>query len=179
MGEDEFDIAIVRFHKALKILEFHQGPDTLEAGAIHDGLGRAYQQIKKKGEARKHFRRVLEILPEDSPHYGTALNNMAGSLSDLMKDKEAMKLYRKALAFEEARLGPEHPEVLQVLYNLASCLFDLKRLDEAEEKYRRALTIAEGHFDSEHWQVYRAQTGLERVLAKKKEPKQKRKRRRK
>ena len=54
---------------------------------------------------------------------------------------EAEPLYRRALAIDEATLGPEHPGVARDLNNLAALLGDAGRPAEAEPLMRRVLAI--------------------------------------
>ena len=50
---------------------------------------------------------------------------------------------RRALAIDEKRAGPDHPDVAIELNNLAQLLQATNRLGEAEPLYRRALAIDE------------------------------------
>ncbi len=72
---------------------------------------------------------------------------LANWLSDCGRRMEAEVFYRRALAMEERRYGPNHPEVAPRLRDLAADLRGLRRLDEAEALYRRALAIAESRHD--------------------------------
>jgi tetratricopeptide (TPR) repeat protein len=64
--------------------------------------------------------------------------------------KEAEPLYRRALAINEASLGPNHPEVATKLNNLAELLRVTNRLSEAEPLLRRALAIDEASLGPNH-----------------------------
>ena len=63
---------------------------------------------------------------------------------------DAEPLMRRALAIDEASLGPGHPEVAIRLNNLAQLLQATNRLAEAEPLMRRALAIDEKSFGTEH-----------------------------
>ena len=63
---------------------------------------------------------------------------------------EAEPLYRRALAIDEKRSGPDHPNVATDLNNLALLLKETNRHAEAEPLYRRALAIAEKSFGPDH-----------------------------
>jgi hypothetical protein len=54
---------------------------------------------------------------------------------------EAEPLLRRALAIDEASLGPEHPDVARDLNNLAQLLQATNRLAEAQPLSRRMLLI--------------------------------------
>jgi len=63
---------------------------------------------------------------------------------------EAEPLMRRALAIDEASLGPDHPDVALDLNNLAQLLKDTNRLTEAEPLMRRALAIDETNLGPDH-----------------------------
>lgn len=69
------------------------------------------------------------------------MNNLALVLHDTNRLAEAELLYRRALAIDEKRYGPEHPNVSLRLNNLAQLLKDTSRLNEAEPLMRRGLAI--------------------------------------
>jgi tetratricopeptide (TPR) repeat protein len=54
---------------------------------------------------------------------------------------EAETMFRRALAMQDALLGPEHPELFSTLSNLADCYRRQHRYAEAEPLFRRALEI--------------------------------------
>jgi tetratricopeptide (TPR) repeat protein len=64
--------------------------------------------------------------------------------------ERAETLYRRAIALDEASLGPDHPFVAINLQNLADLDFDRKRFAEAESLYRRAIAIREKSLGPEH-----------------------------
>jgi tetratricopeptide (TPR) repeat protein len=75
----------------------------------------------------------------------TALNNVARAAFS-----QAEPLYERALAIDEARLGPEHPIVATLLNNLAHLLRVTNRPTEAEPLMRRALAIGEASLGPDH-----------------------------
>jgi tetratricopeptide (TPR) repeat protein len=62
----------------------------------------------------------------------------------------AERASRRALAIDEASLGPDHPTVAIRLNNLALLLRTTNRLGEAEPLYRRALAIDEASLGPDH-----------------------------
>jgi tetratricopeptide (TPR) repeat protein len=66
---------------------------------------------------------------------------------------EAEPFYRRALAIDEQRLGPNHPRVASHLNNLAQLLQAINRPDEAKVLYQRALAIDELSFGPSHPRV--------------------------
>jgi hypothetical protein len=69
---------------------------------------------------------------------------------DPLAEGEAEQLFRRALANDEANLGPDHPNVALRLVNLASLLQGTNRLDEAAPLFIRALAIFENSFGAQH-----------------------------
>jgi len=63
---------------------------------------------------------------------------------------DAGSLFRRALAIDEASLGPDHPNVARDLNNLAELLRATNRLAEAEPLYRRALAVDETSLGPNH-----------------------------
>ena len=59
-------------------------------------------------------------------------------------------MFRRALAIDEASLGPDHPNVAVGLSNLAALLRATNRLAEAEPMFRRALAIDEASLGPDH-----------------------------
>ncbi len=76
----------------------------------------------------------------------------------------AEPLYRRTLAIEEARYGPNHPSVATCLNNLAALLSQTNRLEEAEPLYRRALAIGEVSYGQDHPDVAIAMNNLAGLL---------------
>jgi tetratricopeptide (TPR) repeat protein len=71
---------------------------------------------------------------------------------------------RRALAIDEASLGPDHPKVAIRLNNLGQLLQATGRLAEAEPLYRRALAIDEAAFGPDHPDVAIDLNSLGQVL---------------
>ncbi len=67
---------------------------------------------------------------------------------------------RRALALEEKRSGPDHPEVGVILQHLALLLMETDRPAEAEPLLRRVITIDEKFYGPDHPEVARDLTNL-------------------
>jgi tetratricopeptide (TPR) repeat protein len=63
---------------------------------------------------------------------------------------EAEPLFRRALAIDEKRFGPDHPNVATRLNNLGELLRETNRHAQAEPLIRRALAIDEKSFGPDH-----------------------------
>ncbi|WP_285713646.1 tetratricopeptide repeat protein [Erythrobacter oryzae] len=99
-----------------------------------------------------HGLRLFERTRDLGPYAAqtASYNEYAAILEALARFGEAEPLYRRALAIEEASLGPDHPNVATRLNNLAELLRTTNRLGEAEPLYRRALAIHEASRGPDH-----------------------------
>jgi tetratricopeptide (TPR) repeat protein len=78
------------------------------------------------------------------------LNNLAQLLQATHRLAEAEPLMRRAIAIDEKRYGPDHPDLARHLNNLARLLEDTGRLDEAEQHLRRAIAVFETSLGPDH-----------------------------
>ncbi|WP_420455615.1 FxSxx-COOH system tetratricopeptide repeat protein [Rubrivirga sp.] len=92
------------------------------------------------------------------------LDRMA-ALAQLQADyADAQALFERALALDEAALGPDHPNVAAALSNLGGVLRASGDLKGAEAAYRRALAIAEAAYGPDHPDVATTLNNLGLVL---------------
>ena len=77
---------------------------------------------------------------------------------------EAKRMYERALAIDEATLGPDHPNVAIRLNNLGNVLMDQGDLISAKALLERALAIDEATLDPNHPDVAIGLTNLGNVL---------------
>ena len=102
---------------------------------------------------------ALEVAGKHAPEFGNPdpTGRLINQLGQLMNEKaqfsEAEPLIRRILAIDEARLGPNHPDVSTGLINLGILLHTTNRSEEAEQLMWRALSIDEAHFGSNHPEV--------------------------
>ncbi|MCJ1334712.1 hypothetical protein MMC10_011424 [Thelotrema lepadinum] len=73
---------------------------------------------------------------------------------------EAEELYKRALAGNEEKLGPQHSDTLRTVHNLAIVYRNKGRYDEAKELYKRALAGNEEKLGPEHPNTLRTVEGL-------------------
>jgi CHAT domain-containing protein len=92
------------------------------------------------------------------------LSNLAALLRKTERLAEAEPLMRRALAIEEAAVGPDHPRVAVHLNNLAQVLVASGRAAEAEPLMRRSLAIDETRFGPNHPNVARNLNNLAQLL---------------
>ena len=63
---------------------------------------------------------------------------------------DALPLFERALAIDEATCGPDHPDVSAALNNLAGALRDLGHPEQAQPLLERALAIDEAIYGPDH-----------------------------
>jgi tetratricopeptide (TPR) repeat protein len=73
---------------------------------------------------------------------------------------EAVDSYRKALAIQEAAVGPDSTELAALVNSFAHCLRMAGSNGPAEEQYRRALALLEAKFGPDHPEAATAMANL-------------------
>ncbi len=156
---------LVRMHRLIQDL-VRQRWETEAAPALDQAtnqlLAHARQREDFIGNSSQKAATAWELSPlqefatlltsGESPQDGATIfaNNVAARLWDSARYLEAEPLMRRALAIDEASLGPDHPDVARDLNNLAQLLQATNRLDEAEPLMRRTLAIVEATFGPDH-----------------------------
>ena len=92
------------------------------------------------------------------------LDRAAGYLQGRARYADAQRLFERALAIREARLGSDHPETATSLHNLARVLHDQGDLDAARTLNRRALHIYETRLGPDHPDSVRSREQLAVVV---------------
>lgn len=77
---------------------------------------------------------------------------------------QAKALLEQALAIDEARLGPDHPNVAARLSNLGLVLHDVGNLEAARSAHKRALAVREARLGPDHPDVATSLSNLGTVL---------------
>jgi len=120
--------------------------------------------IEPSGEPELRAFEIDERTLGADPNVARDLNSLAALPQDTNRLAEAETLMRRALASDEATLGPNHPDVAIRLITLAALVRDTDRLAEAEPLMRRALEIDETTLGSEHPSVARDLNSLATLL---------------
>eukprot|EP00741_Cyanophora_paradoxa_P009148 tig00000145_g8860.t1 len=152
-----------------------EGHPFFAAAANNAGLH--FHARGRLSEAEQMLSRALAAreaaLGPEHASVGGALSNLAMVLEAQGRLEEATHLYRarprppappplpapshgrrqRAVAVDEAALGPGHPDAAATLNNLAMLLHRQERLGEAEGLYRRALGVYERSLGSDHPQA--------------------------
>ena len=123
LRESREDIALDRLQEAIKL-----APNYAPA---HTALGMLYAQLRQFEDAEKHYRRALQIVPDDS---GT-LNNYGLFLCQRERMDEALRMFDRAIA------NPVYqtPEIAHS--NAGTCLLQHGDSQRAETRFRQALQI--------------------------------------
>lgn len=108
-----------------------------------------------------YFERARERAdPSDAPVLTNAMTNRAIALSLRGDDKEAVEAFRGALAIQQERLGPDHPDVGRAELNLGAALIDVSDLAGAKQHLERALAILSGSADTLDTAIIRYNLGV-------------------
>jgi tetratricopeptide (TPR) repeat protein len=100
----------------------------------------------KEGDAAvqyEHERDLLERTDPGSLELGRAYLGLEYSYDQIGRFADARAAGERALAIEQAKLGPDHPEIALVLNNLGNIAQDEGAPDAARGFYERALAIRE------------------------------------
>lgn len=141
-------------------------PEARDGVAIRLRLGGVLRELARWSEAESELRAAVEEATElaDSVLLSGSLHQLALLLLDINHMTEAEPLFRRALAIDEQRFGPDDATVAIALNNLAQLLQDTNRLAEAEPLLRRALAINEQSFGPQHPNVAMSLNNLAHLL---------------
>jgi len=105
------------------------------------GLWRMMDEGRKAGERYRSAIEALEKSGADSAHIARLADRIGGFLRKMEYDADARPFIERALAWREANLGPNHPDVAESLHNLAELFRREKEFEAARPLYERALAI--------------------------------------
>ncbi|HEC22275.1 MAG TPA: tetratricopeptide repeat protein [Chloroflexi bacterium] len=123
------------------VKDAHDGGDVMrEYGYLND-LGYAHTMLGNLDEARRYFKRSLEISQElgDPAGEAAALNNIGAVYEREGKLADAQSYYERSLAIRE-KLGVLE-DTAEALNNVAGVLYVQGRLDDALSTFRRVLDM--------------------------------------
>ena len=83
-----------------------------------------------------------QVFGESHPHTLTSMNNLAMSLGEVGRHREALKLRTTVLEKTRRLQGPKHPDTITSMHDLACSLFDVGRRDEALALWKEAVPLA-------------------------------------
>jgi tetratricopeptide (TPR) repeat protein len=135
---------------------------TVVAAADWTELTRAGEWAFSRGDfarAEEAFRDALDAaqqLPPGDPRLETSLANLARLYEHRMRYLEAQPLFQLMLAAREARLGADHPALLEPLAAVARTSARIGDTPATEDSLVRWIDLAEatgGADATEHWQM--------------------------
>lgn len=101
--------------------------------SIHLTLADILDELKNHDEAEVHYRRALELSPDD----GAALTGLGRVMRNKGRDGEAEAAWRRVLEI--------NPDQIGAMVNLALLIMSRGRNTEAQAYLEKALTLAPGH----------------------------------
>jgi len=124
-------------------------------------LLRAYQSFEsakaanKVSEALKAGDVAVKLTDEGGDKQGAVelLRNMGDFAAQAGEDRPAAEYYQRALALQEAALGPDHPDLVPVLTALANLKLKDKRYSDAAALEQRILNIERRAYGEHHENV--------------------------
>ena len=123
MNQGDYELAMSKLKKALRFDE--------ENVNAHHYLAQLNHLLGERDEAEKHFRKALQLSPNDSALF----NNYGAFLCDTEKYAEAKEYFVRVLK------DPLYKDKPQIYENLALCAQRKGNLTEAELSYRKALRL--------------------------------------
>ncbi|WNG24810.1 tetratricopeptide repeat protein [Cystobacter fuscus] len=158
--------AVSLHEEALALGERHFGQAHPNTSMLRVNLGDALAKQGRLQEALPHYERALSMLRgADGQQLRAAavLLSLGNARADLGQLRQAEAAYREALALQEARLGPRHPDVALSRNNLGSVALDAGHLDEARAHFEAARELWEAALGPEHPKVASALHNLGHV----------------
>jgi tetratricopeptide (TPR) repeat protein len=133
-------------------------PANVDEAAIHNNLGRLYEDWGRLDKAEKQFIAARKLYEDEkqtgSADYAVVLSNLAGI--DLRKEniEEAGKKYEQARGiFSTLKLLENHPYVSHYYANYATLCVMEKKYAEAEMNYKRAIESCKQALGAKHPQL--------------------------
>ncbi|MBM3794576.1 MAG: tetratricopeptide repeat protein [Acidobacteria bacterium] len=129
-----------------RAIALHSKPNAPRA-RLHTRLANWYEAHRAPKPALDEYRAAVGVWEAlgaaETEGLAVALNDLGLSLESQTPPAfaEAERLYRRALAIQERKLGPRHAETGITLNNLAGALGARGRFAEAEPVLRRALAV--------------------------------------
>ncbi len=141
----EYDIALKRCEKALKIRIDSLGEEHLDVAEIYHSLGTAYLVLKKYTQASRAYKKALDIKIDSLGDKHSRLSNSYNNLSVLHRQlgdyEEALKTNKKALDIRLKNYGDSPCLVADTYSNLAIIHDEMANYEEALKINKKALDI--------------------------------------
>lgn len=157
LKQAQYDQALDRFDRAIRIGEAAFGPDDMRLAATLNNIGVILRRKGKYDEARERFERSLAIrertLGTTHPEICSPLLNIGTVLKMKGDEDGALVYYRRSLAIKEGALGLEHPSLAADLHNIGGVLLHQKKYAEALSHFERARNLNANALGAQHPEV--------------------------
>ncbi|MDR1039331.1 MAG: CHAT domain-containing protein [Deltaproteobacteria bacterium] len=157
------------YSRALEILDAVPGPDSPEALAVADALGRVEHRLWDLPAAEGHLGRAAggreRVLGPDDPDTSRSLSGLAAIFYHKGERESAASLASRALAGLEAALGPDSLDALDAAEVLADALDAMGDAERAAGLYGRVADGREKALSRDSPGSLRARRGQARALA--------------
>ncbi|MEZ5430229.1 MAG: serine/threonine-protein kinase, partial [Verrucomicrobiales bacterium] len=145
--EGNFADAVTSYQRALELFQ-KLNPQSFETVFCASDLANALRHLRRLKEAEAIHRRVVVSLQQshDPPAAGRelmlamALDNLANTVADEGKVKDAAVLHSGALGLFRAQLKPGHPEITKAVIGLALTSDQQGLWEKASTHYQEALS---------------------------------------
>jgi tetratricopeptide (TPR) repeat protein len=128
--------------EAIAILEGQSMDTSAMRAPVYNTFGALHLDLQNPELALIWFERALKCAraadPPSPVSEASILTNMAVTHFALGSQDQSVARFREAIALEESRLGPRHPQLALTLNSFSSVLKRLKRKEEAAALSRRA-----------------------------------------
>jgi CHAT domain-containing protein/tetratricopeptide (TPR) repeat protein len=135
------------FERALAIYTKREGATSVRAAAALYNLAIVSHKLGDLPEARREFEKVSVIWAMSKgpqhPDVARVLSALGETLAEQGLDREAIPVYRRALAIQQKNLGPNHPFTAGTLSTLSASLARVGDLKQALAVSEKALAIWE------------------------------------
>jgi len=133
------------------------GPDSAEALATNENLGRTYMFFEQLQDAERLLRDALDrrrrLAGADDPDTWRATVHLATLYKWSQRHVEAVPLFESAIAGLERRLGPDHPDVLSTKVGLSGSYLELRRYPDAQVLLERTIGAVRRVFGERGYQT--------------------------
>jgi tetratricopeptide (TPR) repeat protein len=145
----DYEAAHLELRTALRSASTWHQTGEMRSAALHLVRVAGYR-LQEFDEARRHAE-LARALGDGDPEHEARVRSALATVLDAEGDPEAAEAeLRRALALREARLAPDHPDLVETHGNLAAVLHARGKYDEAEAANRRVLALREDILGRDH-----------------------------
>lgn len=149
----DYGAALRYFGRLLQIVERAFGPDSPQAGNALISVAKARRMLGEHGQALELLDRALALAardPEARAYLDIFRVHVAHVYREMGRPAQALPLYERGLAAQEALLGRDHQELVGTLVGLGKIYRAMARHADAQRVLDRALALREGRYGARH-----------------------------